>query len=192
MTGAPQPSADLSGAEKLRRHVRILVDLGRLAGEPITLERFLDQAVVQVARAVEIEHTKVLRYRPREADLLVAAGMGWREGVVRSATLPAGFRSPPGYAFQTGEPNIIADLARAPEFTPAPVLAEHGIVSLANVPILIDGAAWGVLEVDSGEPRDFGEDTVEFMVAAAALIGSVVRRHSAERSEAEAVATAAA
>ena len=59
-----------------------LVDLGRAAGEAADLNRFLDQAVVQVARAVEINHVKVLRYRRREADLLVAAGFGWREGVV--------------------------------------------------------------------------------------------------------------
>ena len=75
--------------EKVRRHVRILVDLGRAAGETADLNRFLDQAVVQVARAVEIGHVKVLRYRRREADLLVAAGFGWKEGVVGSATLPA-------------------------------------------------------------------------------------------------------
>ena len=37
--------------EKVRRHVRILIDLGRAAGETADLNRFLDQAVVQVARA---------------------------------------------------------------------------------------------------------------------------------------------
>ena len=51
--------------DKVRRHVRILVDLGRAAGETADLNRFLDQAVVQVARAVEIGHVKVLRYRRR-------------------------------------------------------------------------------------------------------------------------------
>src|SRR6476661_10443230 len=89
--------------EKVRRHVRILVDLGRAAGETADLNRFLDQAVVQVARAVEINHVKVLRYRRREADLLVAAGFGWKAGVVRSATLSAELRSPPGRSFQTAQ-----------------------------------------------------------------------------------------
>ena len=61
------------------------------------------------------------------------------------------------------------------------MLKEHGIVSLANVPVLVDGAAWGVLEVDSTTPRDFGEDTLEFLIAAGALIGAAVRRKIAER-----------
>jgi two-component sensor histidine kinase len=72
------------------------------------------------------------------------------------------------------------------------VLREHGIISLANVPILIDGAAWGVLEVDSSSRRDFSEDTIAFMTAAAAVIGPAVQRRTADRSEMEAAATAAA
>ena len=55
--------ADGTAFEKLRRHVRILVDLGRLAARNFALDRFLDLAVVQVARAVEIDHVKVMRYR---------------------------------------------------------------------------------------------------------------------------------
>ena len=46
--------------DKLRRHIRILVDIGRLSVEEAGTERFLDQAVLQIARAVEIDHVKVL------------------------------------------------------------------------------------------------------------------------------------
>ena len=34
------------------------------------------------------------------------------------------------------------------------LLRQHHIVSLVNVPVLIAGAAWGVLEIDSTSPRD--------------------------------------
>jgi hypothetical protein len=77
-----------SALDEVRRHVRIFIDLGRVASESADEDGFLDQVVVQVARAVEIDHVKVLRYRRREADLLIAAGFGWKEGVVRSATTP--------------------------------------------------------------------------------------------------------
>jgi hypothetical protein len=63
-----------SALDQVRRHVRVFVDMGRAAGESSDQNRFLDQVVVQVARAVEIDHVKVLRYRRRETDLLVAAG----------------------------------------------------------------------------------------------------------------------
>jgi two-component sensor histidine kinase len=161
--------------DKLRRHIRILVDIGRLSVEDAETERFLDQAVAQIARAVEIHHVKVLQYRPYTSDLLLIAGVGWKEGVVRTATLSADLRSPPGRAFQTAEPVSITDFAAQKEFVRSEFLAEHGIVAVSNVPILIGGAAWGVLEVDSTKPRDFSQDTTEFLTAAAAMIGAVLR-----------------
>jgi two-component sensor histidine kinase len=179
-----------SPLDKLRRHVRILVDIGRLAGENADLTRFLDQAVVQIARAVEIHHVKVLQYRPRSSDLLLIAGVGWKEGAVRSATLSADLRSPPGRAFQTAEPVIIKDFSKQEEYVRSDLLKEHGIVSVSNVPVLTNGAAWGVLEVDSTAPRDFTEDTTDFLTAAAALIGTVLR-HNAPPEEARLMAAAA-
>jgi two-component system, sensor histidine kinase PdtaS len=177
--------------EKIRRHVRILVDIGRLAGENADLNRFLDQAVVQIARAVEIHHVKVLQYRPRTSDLLLVAGVGWKEGVVGTATLSADLRSPPGRTYQTAEPVSIKNFAEQEEYVHSDLLKEHGIISLTNVPVLINGAAWGVLEVDSTTPRDFTEDTTDFLTAAAALIGTVLRHNAQPDEEARLMAAAA-
>ena len=177
--------------EKLRRHARILVDLGRLSSEAQTLDDFLAQAATQVSRAVEIDHVKILRHRPERDDLFMEAGVGWKEGMVKSTTFGADLQSPAGRAFQTGEPVIIHDRSEADEFRLHPSLEEHGIVSLANVPILIDGAAWGVLEVDGTEPRRFGEDTQNLMLAAGAIIGGAIRRAQSESRQSEALAAGA-
>lgn len=173
-----QPSSDL---EKVRQHVRIIGDLSKLSGSAHDLEAFLDQAVVQVARAVEISHAKVLRYRPEMGDFIVQAGIGWKPGVVRTATLPADLNSGPGRAFQTGEPIVVENFAEQSEYVLSPFLKQHGIVALANAPVLIGQAAWGVLEVDSTEPRSFGHDTSEFLMVAGALIGNCIRRLEIER-----------
>jgi len=184
-------SFERTDLEKVRRHVRILVDIGRIAGVAQDLDHFLDQLVVQVARSVEIDHVKVLRYRPGHADFLVAAGIGWKEGVVRGATLTADLNSAPGRAYRTGEPVVVHDFAKQVEFIRSDFLDEHGIVALSNVPIFIDGAAWGVLEVDSKTPRDFSQDTTEFLMAAGALIGAFLQRHQAHASEAERISARA-
>jgi two-component sensor histidine kinase len=189
---APEGPESASSLGKVRRHVRILIDLAKLAGEPIALERFLSQAAVQVARAVEVDHVMILSYRRRTGDLFTEAGLGWKDGVVRSATFPADLRSPPGRSYQTAEILIIEDTANAPLFVISDVLKQHRIVSLANVPVLIDGAAWGVLEVDSSIKRDFSEDTIDFMMAAAAILGSFIRREGSSRSDTESAAVAAA
>lgn len=171
--------------DKVRRHVRILGDLGRLASEAGELQTFLDRAVTQVARGVEIHHVKVLKYRPATADLIVIAGTGWKPGVVGSAILPSDLRSPPGQTWQSGEPLVIKRLDAEPDFLFSEVLKQHEIVSLANVPVFVNGLAWGVLEVDSTNERDFSLDTTYFLVAAAALIGSLVQREVEKRVEVE-------
>lgn len=175
--------------EAVRQHVRILCDLGRLSGNSTELQAFLNQAVGQVARATGIQHVKILRYRPETADLLVVAGTGWKPGVVGTATLSADLRSAPGRAFQIGEAVSIRNFDEQDEYDISPLLKEHGIISLANAPVLIGGTAWGVVEVDSTTPRDFGPDACDFLTAAGALIGTCVRRHTAP-SPADSLATA--
>jgi two-component system, sensor histidine kinase PdtaS len=157
-----------SALEEVRRHVRVFIDLSRIAGESNEQNRFLDQVVVQVARAVEIDHVKVLEYRRQEADLLVTAGYGWKEGVVRSATLSADLRSPPGRCFQTAQPGVIKNFQEEDDFVHSGLLQEHGIISLVNVP----------------RERDFSEDTIEFLTATAALIGAFLQRQPQEPGEA--------
>jgi two-component sensor histidine kinase len=185
---AGAPVQDALG--KVREHVRILVDLGRISSEAVLLSDFLDQAVSQVARAVEISHAKILRYRPDMGDFIVEAGVGWRPGVVRTATLSADLRSAPGRAFRTGEPVVVQDLATQEEFVASNFLKFHGIVSLANAPMLVGSSTWGVLEVDSTVPRDFSQDTSDFLVAAGTIIGACVQRLNIAPAENEQLAAA--
>jgi two-component sensor histidine kinase len=175
--------------EKVREHVRILVDLGRIAAEAIMLSDFLEQAVVQVARAIEISHAKVLRYRQEMGDFVVEAGVGWQPGVVRTATLSADLRSAPGRAFRTGEPVVVREFQKQDEYTISPFLKHHGIVSLANAPMLVGSSTWGVLEVDSMVPRDFGQDTSDFLMVAGTIIGTCVRRLGDDPAKNEQLAT---
>lgn len=183
--------ADYTETDKLRQHQRIIIDLGLLASQTMPLEQFLRHAVSQVALALEVSHSKVMRYRPEEGDLLLVAGIGWRKGVVGQATFGIDMRSAPGRAFQTAEAVVVDDIRSNEEFRPAPSLLEHGIVSLVNVPVVIDNAAWGVLEVDHVEKRDFRENTVDFLLAVSGLVASVIQRHQAEDNHRSALRAAA-
>jgi len=187
MSNIAEHKTERTALEKVRRHIRILIEVGRIAGDN-ELTSFLSQVVLQVARAVEIDHVKVLQYRRRTADLLVVAGLGWADGTVGSAVLSSDMRSAPGRAFQTGEPVTIQNLYQQDEYVPSPLLKEHGIISLTNVPVLIDGAAWGVLEIDSTTERDFSEDTTDFLTAVAALLGTLAGRSSRPDKTAQLIA----
>jgi two-component system, sensor histidine kinase PdtaS len=148
---------------------------------------------VQAARGIGINHTKVLQYRPALGDLLIVAGLGWRPGVVGHATFGADPGSVPGQTLQTRQPLIIYDIVSEPDLRVSAVLSEHGIISLLNVPIAIDGIVWGVLEVDSDTPRHFGQNDAIFLLTMANILGlSLHSRMALQRSMQEAVDAAVA
>src|SRR3954471_24629654 len=60
-------------ARRLRLHQRILRDFGRIALEDLEIGSLLQRAVAQAARATGVRHTKIMRYRTEQGDLLAAA-----------------------------------------------------------------------------------------------------------------------
>src|SRR5918998_2347492 len=182
----PDRTAPPDAAEEARRlHLRILRDFGRIALEELEIGPLLQRAVAQAARATGVRHTKVMRYRVEQGDLLAEAGVGWKPGVVGKARFGTDADSPSGRALQTGQAVLIDDIRGHPEYRLHPVIAEHGIASLLNVPVAFDSVAWGVLEADSERPGHFGEADAEFLETMAALLaGALQRRAAAERAEA--------
>ena len=84
----PDRTTSPDAAEEARRlhlHLRILRDFGRIALEELEIGLLLQRAVAQAARATGVRHTKVMRYRVEQGDLLVEAGVGWKPGVVGNA-----------------------------------------------------------------------------------------------------------
>ncbi len=100
---------------------------------------------------------------------------------MRHATFSSDVRSAPDRSFQTAEPSLfIADTSNVPGFVISDVLKEHGIVSLANVPILFGVPRGACSRSASSSARDFSQDTVEFMTAAAAVIGATVHSDTSQ------------
>ena len=173
---------------RLLTYQRALAAFSRMAGEAMPPERLMQHATAQVSGHTRIQHVKVLRYRPDHGDLLVEAGVGWKPGVVGHATLGVDHASPPGRALQTGAPVVIEDLPNDPEYRLSSLLADHGIVSVVNVPILVDGQTWGVFEADAASTRTFDQIDIGFLTAIANILGIALQRHDLERKTAEAIA----
>ena len=138
------------------------------------LDALLQRATEQVSQGMGVGRAKVLRYRPVADDLLVCAGVGWNDGVVGHASLPAGMASPPGRAFRTCTPVYVDDLPGSEEYRYSDLLRAHGIVSLINVPIAVEGSVWGVLEVDSDEARRFYQEDEDFLAGLARVLGRAI------------------
>src|SRR5262245_43457291 len=140
---------------RVREYQRVLEGLSRIGAEVMSPDRLMHHVAAQVSRVTHIERTKVMRHRRENGDLFVEAGVGGQPGVVGTVTLAIDYRSPAGRAFQTGAPVAIENVHETEEFRVPRVLQQHGIVSLVNVPVMINGFTWGVLEVDSTETKRF-------------------------------------
>jgi two-component sensor histidine kinase/putative methionine-R-sulfoxide reductase with GAF domain len=173
---------------RLREYLRTLEGLSRIGADKLPPERLMHHVAAQVSRVTRIERSKVMRYRRDRGDLLVEAGVGWKPGVVGHATLAVDHRSPAGRAFQTATPVAIHNIYDSSDFRVPELLREHGIVSLLNVPVMINGHTWGVLEVDSAEPAIFDEWDVSFLGTLANIMGACLALHEAERQGIEAAA----
>ena len=64
--------------------------LGRFALDEQDLEAVMDRVAETVAETLEIELCEVLEITPRGSALRLVAGVGWPEGQVRRALVPAG------------------------------------------------------------------------------------------------------
>ncbi len=182
-TAVKRPMTALPVDQQLRLRLRqqeILAELGTLAvrgGQP---ESLFQEATRLVALGLETMFCKVLEYRPSDDQLLVIAGVGWRDGVVGHARIGADLESPAGYALKTGKPVISNSLGAEARFQTPALLIEHGIQRAINVIIRSNDAHFGVLEADSRHPGDFEPQDLAFMQAAANLLGLALDRGRTE------------
>src|SRR6185437_8089323 len=94
--------------------------------------------------------------------------------------------SPPGRTFRTCQPVYIRDLPASSEYEYSELLREHGIVSLINVPIVVDQHVWGILEVDSERPQNFDGTDEEFLCGFAGLLGAAIEKKQRDAADASA------
>ena len=134
-----QDITDRKEAEKeveIRTHQQAAVaDLGLRALANDNLQLLMDETAALVARILGVEYSKVVELLPGGEELLLRAGVGWREGLVGVARESAGEGSEAGYTLRSNEPVIMEDLSTEERFATTPLLEEHGVISGMSVVI---------------------------------------------------------
>jgi PAS domain S-box-containing protein len=161
------------------RHQQAVAELGYLALANRGLVALLDAAVLTVARALEVEFTKVLELRP-DGDLLLRAEIGFDAGLVGHAVVAGGKGSQAGYVLLAGEPVIVEDLDAETRFQPAALLTDHGVRSGVSVAIGPREHPFGVIGAHTTTKRKFTSDDISFLAAVSNVIGTARQREQAE------------
>ncbi|HUJ49239.1 MAG TPA: PAS domain S-box protein [Bryobacteraceae bacterium] len=165
---------------KLAQLQSVVADLGERALRGAALSQMLDDAVHQVAHALDVDYVKVLEFLPNHDALLMVSGTGWKPGYVGHATVGIGTDSQAGFTLLCGEPVIVEDLKTEKRFAGTALLHEHEVVSGATVAIATNQGPYGVLGAHTGRSRAFRTDEVNFLQAVANIVGSAIERHRAE------------
>jgi DNA-binding NarL/FixJ family response regulator/signal transduction histidine kinase len=159
----------------------VVADLGVRALANDDLQLLMDEAVTLAARTLEVEYSKIVELLPGGKELLLRAGVGWREGLVGEARESAGEGSEAGYTLRSEEPVIMEDLSTEERFATAPLLEEHGVVSGMSVVIHGQEEPFGTLCVHSNSHRTFSEDDVNFLQTVANVLAMAVEREKTEQ-----------
>jgi two-component sensor histidine kinase len=156
----------------------VLAEFGEFALRTDDLDPILNEACRLVGRALGTDLAKVMERQADGRTLLVRAGVGWEPGVVGRLTISTEEDTSTAHALATGEPAVSPDLARERRFKVARFVTDHGVEALVNVPIRgVDGQPpFGILEVDSREPRRFTEGDTDFLRTYANLLADAIAR----------------
>ena len=90
----------------------VLAEFGEFALRTDDLDPILNKACRLVGRVLGTDLAKVMERQADGRTLLVRAGVGWQPGLVGRLTTSTGEDTSTAHALATGEPCILADLAR--------------------------------------------------------------------------------
>lgn len=160
-----------------------VAQLGQFAVREADLDGVLDAACQMVSATLGTEYTKVLELLPGGENLLLRAGVGWREGLVGAGTVDTGKQSQAGYTLRSDEPVIVHDLSQEHRFNGPQLLVEHGVISGLSCVIAGDeGRRWGVLGTHTTRRRDFTRDDVHFLQSVANVLSAAIRAHAGKEA----------
>ena len=160
---------------------RAVAELGQRAIEHSDLDALLAATVRRLAEVLNVECCKVLELLPGGEELLVRAGVGWKDGTVGTARVGTEGDSQAGYTLISSKPVIVSDFRAENRFREPDLLRKHSILSGISVVIGDPQRPFGVLGAHSTSPRLFSEDDVHFLQAVASLVAATVRRTQAEQ-----------
>lgn len=171
-----------SEVETRARQHAAAAELGRRALAVVDLRVLMNEACILVSEALGTEFCKVLQLLPEREAFSLIAGVGWNEGLVGKAKVPAGLESQAGYTMLTDKPVVVEDLSRETRFSGSALLREHGIVS--GMSIIIPGVEqpFGVLGVHTITQRIFTNENIRFLEAVATVLCEAIERFRTEEA----------
>ncbi len=177
-----------ASAQARARQQAVVAELGHSALGGTGLAELMDLAVREVAQALDVEMCKVLELLPGGEEMLLKAGVGWKEGYVGNITVRTEMNSQAGYTLEVGGPVVLDDLQTEKRFKGSGLLLEHDAVSGISVVIPGRNGPYGVIGALTAHRRHFSEQDAAFLSSVANVLSTAVERKQAELERSELLA----
>lgn len=143
----------------------------------------MQKASEKVAEVLDNEYCKVLELKPGKEELLLRQGVGWREGLVGSATVKASEaeNSQASYTLSSEEPVVVTDMEEEERFNGPELLESHDVKSGISTIIGRPEDPWGILGTHDTEEKEFDSHDVEFVRTIANILADAIRRKEQEK-----------
>ncbi|WP_436343149.1 ATP-binding protein [Natronorubrum sp. FCH18a] len=181
MTSSPHADVDSEASTRIRQQ-EVVAELGQQALETDDLDQLMHDAAAAVAETLDNEYAKVLELLPDGDEVLLRQGVGWRDGLVGSATVPTDVDSQAGYTLLSEEPIIVDDLRTEERFSGPELLISHDVVSGISVVIGSIEDPWGVLGTHTTEYCEFTQHDANFVQSVANVLGSAIEEAETKRA----------
>ena len=184
-----EPEFDALPKDELAYRLRqqeLVAEFGLFALRTIGTDELLHHATRIAADGMNVDLCKFLEFSDDHGDLLVRAGVGWKDGTIGIARLGADLESPAGYAYQTQQSVLSNHLEEETRFRTPQLLVDHRVRRALNVPVKDHGKPYGVLEVDSTRPGKFTIADIAFMQGIANTLAVAIERSERDRDLTEA------
>jgi two-component sensor histidine kinase len=166
-------------ARRLKQQ-QAVTSLGTFALAEAALNKVLARSVETAADVFDVPLAKILKLDDAADQLLLIAGVGWKDGLVGRAMVGTEEQSQAGYTLLNANPVVVEDLSTEARFSGPDLLHDHGVRSDMSVVIAgADQRPFGVFGVHSPELRTFDGFDVGLLVSVANIVANAARHHRA-------------
>ncbi len=162
------------------RQQAAVAHLGQHALAGAGLQSLMEEGAAAAARELEADYSKVLELLPSGDQLLMRAGVGWKDGYVGTALIEAGKGSQAGYTLLSHEPVVLERAETEKRFSMPALHLEHHITSGLSVIISGRDRPFGILGAYTANRRVFSEDDIHFLESLANVLAAAIERKRAE------------
>jgi PAS domain S-box-containing protein len=156
--------------------------LGQLALSTMDIDMIREEAVKLLSEYLPADFTNISELLPGNTELLVTAGTGWPDGVVRKTKINANEGSRSAFVLKSKAPIIVDDINSETRFNTPPHFFDLKIKSGISVIIKGKDITYGISSAHTIDKRSFTMEDINFLQSISNVLASALDNQQTENA----------